>query len=368
MSMILSRESFGQYLDVVEKALSKQSAIQYLENIFCEIEPDKITLAATNLELFIKVALPYTGEGFGKMLLPPKIVEIVRFLPESEISLKLDSDNLQINLNCGPARYTLSGADPEDYPPLEKIAPQNIDSISLDPSELKQVLKMVIFAASTEETRPAFNGVLFEFSKTRLSLMSSDTYRLAVKDISNNKWNFPDRRCLVPAKALRELLKIIEQSDNGINFFPSDEQLIFDFGTIYFAARLLNEKYPDISSVIPERFLTRITTNRSAMAETVGRAALLAEGPNNAIQLSVSSGSMAVRVSSQIGRMEEELPVECEGEEIELHINSRFIMDILRAVSTEQITIDFHGKTGPVVFRLAGDESYLYLVLPIKMD
>lgn len=367
MSMILSREFFSQSLDVVEKALSRQSTIQYLENIFCEVDPENITLAATNLELFIKVALSYKGESTGKILLPSKIVEIVRSLPESEVNFELDSENLQINLNCGPSRYNLAGADPADFPSLEKMAPESADSITIDPFELKQVLRMVIFAASSEETRPAFNGVLFEFNNSRLSLTSSDTYRLAVKDISNDKWDFPNRRCLVPAKALRELLKVIEQSDGEIEFFPSSEQLIFDFGKVYFAARLLNEKYPDISSVIPERYLTRITANRSSLTETVGRAALLAEGPNSAIQLSVGS-TMAVRVSSQIGRMEEELPVECQGEGIDLHINSRFVMDVLRTVSTEEITIDFHGKTGPVIFRLPGDGSYLYLVLPIKMD
>ncbi len=368
MSMILSKEAFGQYLDIVEKALSRQSPIQYLDNIFCETDPEKITLAATNLELFIKVALPYKGEASGKILLPSKIAEIVRYLPESEVDFEIDIENLQVNLSCGPSKFTLAGADPADFPPLEKIVPENNTSISIDPQELKKTLKMVIFAASAEETRPAFNGVLFEFDCTRLTLMSSDTYRLAVKDISDGKWNFPNRRCLVPAKALRELLKIIEQSEKEIEFFSGGEQLIFNFGTVYFAARLLNEKYPDISSVIPERYLTRVKTNRSSMAETVARAALLAEGPNSAIQLSVGSGSMVVRVSSQIGRMEEELSVDCQGEEVELHINSRFIMDFLRAVSTEEITIDFHGKTGPVIFRLPGDESYLYLVLPIKMD
>lgn len=368
MSIIISKSILGTSLDIVEKALSKQNTIQYLENIFCEINSPQITLSATNLELFIKVSLPCEGEGCDKVLLPPKITDIVRLLPDSEVNLELKPDNFQIDLSSGRSRYNLFGADPADFPPIEKALPENIEPIAMDPLALKQILKMVIFAASTEETRPAFNGILFEFDKNRCVLMASDTYRLVVKNMVNENWDFPHKRCLVPAKALRELLKIIEQSEEQMVLFPAGDQLVFDLGKVYFAARLLNEKYPDISSVVPERFLTRATVNRSDLGEAIGRAALLAEGPNSAVRLSIESGSLAIQVSSSIGRMEEELSVNYEGEDVDLYINSRFITDMLRAASPEEIIIDFHGKTGPVVFRLPEDKSYLYLVLPIRMN
>lgn len=368
MSIILSKEILGRHLDTVEKALSRKSPLQYLDNILCEIDSQKITLSTTNLEQSIKVSLPYQGEASGKVLLPSKIIEIVRYLPESEVVFNLNPDNLQIDLSSGKAKYHLSGANPADFPPVEKVLPENAEKITITTSDLREILKMVVFAASTEETRPAFNGVLFDFNVNHWGLVSSDTYRLVVNNIINESWNFTPQRCLVPAKALRELLKILEQGDEQIVMFPMNDQLIFNFGTVYFAARLLNEKYPDISSVIPERYSTRLIINRSDMAETVARAALLAEGPNNAIHLSVVNSSLAVRVSSQIGRMEEVLSAEYEGEEVDLYVNSRFIMDILRVLSTKKMVIDFHGKTGPVIFRLPENYSYLYLVLPIKMN
>ncbi len=368
MSIIIKKEILGRYLDTVEKALGKHSTIQYLENILCEIDSQTMTLSTTNLELSIKVSLPYEGEGSGQVLLPSRIIDIVRYLPDQKITFHLDPDNLQIDLSSGRAKYHLSGADPADFPPVERILPDNTETISLDPSDLKEILKMVVFAASTEETRPSFNGVLFDFNGNRWGLVSSDTYRLVVNNIINDSWNFAAKKCLVPAKALRELLKIIEHSEDPISLFPMNDQLVFDFGTVYFAARLLNEKYPDISSVIPERYSTRITINRSELAETIGRAALLAEGPNNAVHLSVGNSSLSVRVSSQVGRMEEGLSAEHEGEDVALYINSRFIMDILRAASAERMIVDFHGKSGPVIFRLPEDDSYLYLVLPIKMN
>ncbi len=368
MSIFLSREILNRSLEIVEKALPRQSTIQSLQNIHFESDSQTITLSTTNLELQIKVSLPYEGDNPGKVLLPSKITEIVRFLPSSEIRFDLNLDNYQIDLISGKAKYNLFGADPEDFPSVKKILPENKEGITMDPAELGQILKMVIFAASTEETRPAFNGVLFEFNNNSWNLICSDTYRLVVKNISDDSWNFTAKRCLVPAKALRELLKILDQSAEKLVLFSDNEQLIFDLGSVYFAARLLNEKYPDISSVIPDRYSTRITINLSEMEDTIGRAALLAEGPNNAIHLSVGNESLTVRVSSQIGRMEEKLSVKYEGEDVDLYINSRFVMDVLKAAPAEEIVVDFHGKTGPVIFRLPEDESYLYLVLPIKMD
>ncbi|HPU00549.1 MAG: DNA polymerase III subunit beta [Firmicutes bacterium] len=368
MSIILSKEILSRSLEIVEKALSRQSPLLPLKNIHFESSSQSITLSATNMELQIKVILPYEGEYSGKALLPPQITEIVRLMPSTEISLDVDPENYQVNLTGGRTRYNLFGADPADFPAVEKLAPAEGETMSLDPAEFSQILKMVIFAASTEESRPAFNGVLFEFKEDRLSLICSDTYRLVVKNVSAAGWNFTPRRCLVPAKALRELLRILDQSEDKVLLYTDGKKMAFDLGSVYFAAALLNEKYPDISSVIPQRFSTRISLNRSEMEKSVVRAALLAEAPNYAINLFVGRDAMKVRVSSQVGRMEEELSIEGEGEEVDLYVNSRFIMDILRAAPAETLIVEFNGKNGPIVFRLPEDESYLYLVLPIKMD
>jgi len=368
MSLILSKASLYRSLDIVEKALPKESPIQALENVLLESDSNQLTLSTTNIELQVKVSLPYEGDEPVSVLIPAKITDIIRFLPAPEVKLDLNPDNLQIAISSGRAKYNLFGAASSDFPRIEEASPSHGESMTISSSELKDILRTVVFAASTEETRPAFNGVLFEFDAHRWSLISSDTYRLVFKSIFNEAWRFQNNRCLVPAKALRELLKILDQEEEEVTLFPSKDQLIFKFASVYYAARLLNEKYPDISSVIPERHSTRIMVNRKEIKETISRAALLAEGLNNAICLSVSDGSLTVRVSSQIGRMEETVAIEHEGEEIDLYINSRFIMDILKATTTEAVVVDFHGKTGPVIFRLPDDEHYLYLVLPIKMD
>lgn len=368
MSIILSKEKLYRSLEIVEKALTGDSPIPALNNILMESDSQQLILSSTNLELEVKVILSYEGDEPGSVLIPGRLTDIVRLLPAPEVKLDLNPDNLHIAVNSGRSSYNLFGSDPADFPRIEENSPIDGEGITLSAAALKEILRMVVFAASSEETRPAFNGVLFEFDGERWSLVSSDTYRLVFKSILDKSWHFQPARCLVPAKALRELLKVLEMGDEEVTLFPSKDKLIFKFSAVYFAARLLNEKYPDISSVIPEQYTTRIVIDRHEFVDSVSRAILLAEGPNSAIQLDVSNNEMTVRVSSQIGRMEESVAVEKEGEEIELYINSRFVMDILKAASSKELIVDFHGKSGPVIFRLPDDDNYLYLVLPIKMS
>ena len=206
------------------------------------------------------------------------------------------------------------------------------------------------------------------FNQDQITLTASDTYRLVVKKISSPDLSFEKRPLLVPARSVRELVKLLDESGGQTSVYPGDKQVIFQFDSVYFATRVLEEKYPDISAVIPQQYRTRECLQRKQLEETVARAALLAEGINQAVQFSIRDGALTVRVSSQLGRMEEQLPVQKEGENVDLYINSRFILDMLRVADCRDLSVECNGPKGPVILRPLEDETYLYLVLPIKME
>ncbi len=366
MLISLKKEELNRCLDTVEKALPIRSTIPVIENILLETNGTELTFTSTNLELDIRVKIPYGGGSIGKILLPSKIVDIVRYLPAVDLEMNINWENFRIDLTSGQAKYNLFGADPVDYPMVLSDKSGN-KVFTLEQSLLKNVLKSVVFAASTDESRPAFNGVLFHFKNNGLTLNASDTYRLVVKDVVNENWLSEEQRYLIPAKALRELLKIIDE-DGQVTIFPQQKQVVFNLGNVYFATRVLEEKYPDVSGVIPIEYKTRIFIERKLLEDTVGRAALLAEGLNQAVHFLVQDNCLEVKVSSQVGRMEEVLQSKQEGEAVDIFVNSRFVIDILKVIESKEVMIDFHGKTGPLVFRIPGDERYLYLVLPIKME
>ncbi len=366
MELRVNARQLYNCLEITEKALPVRSTIPIINNILLDVAEDKMTFLATNLEMAIKVTMDKKEPGTGKILLPPKIIDIMRYFPVSEATLDINWDSYGLKVSGGSALFNLNGADAQDYPATTLFQLNYDSTFSIEQELLKKELKAVIFAASAEETRPAFNGVLFSFEGDKIFITASDTYRLVIKEISNNNWSFEYCKCLVPARVLREFLRIIEGGKENIIIGFDNKTMSFNFNEINLSSRLLEEKYPDVRGVIPGSYKTRIKINRKQFEEVISRAALLTEGKNQAVNLILHDDQLEARVSGQEGKMEEILPVEQDGENINLHVNTRFILDILRVIDEKEMIIDFHGNEGPIIFRLIDDQSYLYLVLPIK--
>ena len=366
MELILDAKRMLYCLEMVEKALPYRSTIPVINNIHLNIEHDTVTFSATNLEMFISAVMEQKGEETGKLLLPPKIVDILRYFPTDQINIKINWENFRIDITGGSANFHLFGASPEDYPVFFDRSEDFDEGFSIDADLLKNTFKSVVFATSNEESRPAFNGVLVEFKNNKITFTASDTYRLVIKEIEKDLWNFEQTRCLVPARSIREFLKLTADGNEPLRFIFKNSILSLIFGKIYFATRLLQEKYPDVSGIIPLQYKTRITIDRKVLEETVSRANLLAEGKNQAISFSVNEAELEVKVAGQEGSMDENIPVSKMGEKLQLLINSRYILDILKVMNDSEVIIDFHGEGGPLIFRQPEDQTYIYLVLPIK--
>jgi len=366
MQISINAKHFKDCLEVVEKAIPVRSTIPVINNILFEIDNNSLTVSATNLEMYIKASMIYEGTERGKILLPPKIVDIMRYFPTDQVIININWDNYRIDISGGSANFHLYGSDSEDYPLSFDISLDQEKAISIEQKKIKDIIKSVVFAASNEETRPAFKGILFYFNKNKLSLTASDTYRLAITELSDNKWAFEEKLLLVPAKAMREILRVLGDDSLKVKIFYERNILAFKLEEVYFAARLLEEKYPDVSGVIPKEYKTRIIVDCKELDETITRAALLAEGKNHAVNMKVTNNKLEASASGQEGSMEEFIPVEQDGEDVEVIVNTRFVIDILKFIDQKKIIMDFHGEGGPIIFRLVDDKSYLYLVLPIK--
>lgn len=354
-------------LEIAEKALPTRSSLPFLNNIFLEVGAENIYFYATNLEMSVRITMSHNSEYTkGKILLPPKIVDVIRYFPHPEVTIDIDWDNYHIKIYGEKSNFNLIGVDAEDYPVSSfDLGKKEQLAMSINQDVLKNTLKSVIFAASSDETKPAFNGIYFNFNDNTLKLNSSDTYRLVVKSLNNDNWQFDHVNCLVPARVLRELMRIVGDDDSEVMVKLGEKTMSIAFEDIVFNARLLEEKYPDVGGVIPLSFKTRVVIDRKNFEQTINRAALLAEGKNMAVNLALNGDLLEAKVRSQQGTMEEQIPVSWEGEDIDLYVNTRYILDVLKAIDENKIIIDFHGKKGPVIFRLVDDDSYLYLVLPV---
>ncbi len=366
MHLSLNTDELKNCLETVEKALPSRSTMPVISNVLLEIKEDQLTFSATNLEMFIKTRMEYSSQQSGKILLPPKLVDIIRYFPTEKVELKINWDNYRLDISGGSASFHLYGSDPEDYPSTFDSASGEGQEVVIDQSILKKMLRSVIFAASNEETRPAFNGVLFTLKEGSISLTASDTYRLAIKEVRDNNWTIEERLSLAPARSMRELLRLLGEQPVNISINQESSIIAFQIGQVFFATRLLEEKFPDVTGVIPKEYKTRVKVNKKMLEETVSRASLLAEGKNQAVNLIVDEEKLEVKVSGQQGSMEDLLSADVEGEKIDVFANTRFVLDVLKVIDDDNVFLDFHGDGGPIIFKLVEDQSYLYLVLPIK--
>ena len=366
--MIFDKRELLTCLEVIEKALPVRSPVSVINNIFLNCQEEKVLFSATNLELEIKYTLPHPGQNKFKVLLPPRIVDIIRYLPDQQVKISCDLERHGINITSGPASYSLYGADAAEYP-VSSLSTEESTYVDISQARLKQALRQVVFASSNEEGRPVFTGLLFTFDETGVTITGSDTYRVALLKMSVSGILSTPQQVLIPARTIRELVKILNDVEQTVRIGFHKNQVSFDFQQVNVVAKVLDEKFPDITGIIPSDYKTRVQLPREQFEETVTRASLLAEGINRAVCLSLNGSNLQVSTSSQVGKMEEGQAVEAEGEDFKIYLNSRFLLEMMRAVDYKLFRAEFNGTNGPVIFRPGEEEeeNYLYLVLPIKM-
>jgi len=363
------KENICNHLDIVEKALPSKTTMHVLNHIFLEIKPEEITFLTTNLEMGIKTTYgkEVEVEEDGKVLLPPRFIDVIKSLPQEEVSIDINIENKKIEIESGSSKFNLTGMGTEEYPVFFEKEPEE-DPVLFTGSELKDIIRKTIFAVSKDESRPVFTGVLFSIENNTLSVISSDTYRLVMQEKPLSGWGYGDGSYIIPGKSLRELYKLLKD-DSRVAVFPQDNQLAFSFDNIYFYSRLIDEKYPEVKGVIPQKSVTRCLVNKEILENTLNRASLLVDHSTQAAKIVVNEENMEIKASSNIGIMEEQLSLNSkEGEELEIYVNVRFILEVLRVIDKENILIVFSGKEAPCIIKPEEDESFLYLVLPIKIE
>ena len=366
MEFTIEREVLCRLLKTVEVAVPNTTSLPVLTNIYFESTGSELRVRATNLEIDVLAQVPFDSEFNNvKALIPSRVVGIVNSLSEKQVKLRINQG--QLTITCGSAKFKLSCSDPSNYPELSNRESEK-DTLKLTEAELKSLIKQVVFATSTNNDRPAFTGVLFSFEQDAMKLIASDTYRLVLKKM-NKRWGYEKSFLLIPAKSLKELIRIIGDSNEEIvEVFPHGNQVVFKTSKLTFVANTLVEKFPDVTGVIPSANKSKVIASRKSLEEIVGRANLLAEGNNQAIKFVIRNAQLEVSVNSEIGAMQESVEVEKTGEDVEVYLNSRFVLEVLKIFDNEKFELEFNGSVSPVIMRPQGDSEYLYLVLPIKMQ
>ncbi len=367
MKILEQKQNLDKHLDIVEKALPGKTTKDILKNIYFECNGEEISFLATNLEVGIKSVYEKPVEEQGKLLLPPRFIDIIKNLPPGEIEIDLDMENYWVEINTGNSLFKLAGMPPDEYPYFKEATPDR-EPMVFTGSELKQIIKRAIFAVSHDESRPAFTGMLFSIKEDKLQITASDTYRLVVEEIPDKSWDYEEGEFLIPARSLRELIKLLGDGDE-VQVFPYENQLAFAFNRVFFFSRLIESKFPEVKGVIPSETVAKSLVDREGLEKAIQRASLLVDPNTQAVQMQLNAEEMGIKVNSSLGSMEEKIfPQDHQGEEISIYLNVRFLQDVIKVLESERLEMQFSGSEAPCILRPENKEGYLYLVLPIKME
>ncbi|HLT55927.1 MAG TPA: DNA polymerase III subunit beta [Bacillota bacterium] len=375
MKFTIQRDLLISSLQNVMKAISPRTVIPILTGIKVEASHNGITLTGSNSDISIESFIPAEEEDKvnvehieeGSIVLHAKYFpEIIRKLPEDIVSIEVDS-SLKTVIRSGKAEFNLNGQDAEEYPLLPKI--QTDDTFEMPVNVLKNMIKQTVFAVSTMETRPILTGVNMRLANNRLHFVATDSHRLASREVDIQDAAVQFENVVVPGKSLQELNKILSDTDELIQISVTNNQILFRTKNINFLSRLLDGNYPETDRLIPTQSKTKIKMKTKELLHTIDRASLLAKDEkNNVVRLSTEGNMIEISSNSpEIGNVVENISaISMEGEELKISFSSKYVMDALRAIEYDEITIDFTGAMRPFIIRPVEDDSILQLILPVR--
>ncbi|MDD4178800.1 MAG: DNA polymerase III subunit beta [Candidatus Margulisbacteria bacterium] len=357
-----------------EKIVATRSTLPILGNILFEAGKGGIKLSANNLEVGMELGVKANVNKEGSILLPAKTLSgIVSKLPETKVTFKLN-ENGTVRISYDQSHFSLHSLPPDEFPALGKI--KDGKTFSVDPEIFISMVKQTIFAVSNSEDKYMLTGVLMEVGKSNipgetnnLRMVATDGYRLAKRGEKIEAKGDPAISAIIPAKALTELVKILEgKKKEELKVCVSADQISFRYEDIYMISRLIQGQFPDYKQVIPKKSSTRVTLDTRDFLRSAERAAVIASGSANVTSFEVKGESLHLTANTpDVGSVVEIIKAEVKGpERVRISFNIRLITDVLGAINSEKVMIEFGEGLSPGVIKPESGGEYLYIVMPIR--
>jgi DNA polymerase-3 subunit beta len=368
MKLSISRDTFLAALQVVGRAVSSRSTLPSLSGVKLTATSDELTLAATDTELGLTMNVAEVAvETEGTLLLPGRLLgDVVRSLPSGEVSLALRSEQRDVELTAGGARFHLRTLPAEDFPRL----PESTGEVAKLPAgPLAETIDRVARAASRDEVRPILTGVLVQAEGTTLTMVATDSYRLSVKHTELDQ-ALPDSiEANVPARALRELARIVAQEEpDDVSISLARNQAVFQAGSVVLFSRLIEGQFPSWRQLVPESFEHEVRLPREELLEVARRISQLAQR-NAPLRFAFAEGELTLAAETpEVGDASEALPAPYSGEPLEIAFNPQFLIEGLESVDGDELAIKLSSPLRPGLLQPVGREDFSYLVMPIRLN
>ena len=366
MRIVCTKSNLVKGVSIVSKAVPSKTTMPILECILVDASTDVIKLTANDMELGIETRIEGDILERGIIALNAKIFsEIVRKLPDSDVVIETTSDN-QTLITCEKAKFNIAAQSGEDFSYLPVIEKE--DYITVSEFTLKEVIRQTIFSIAANENNKLMTGELFEIKDNMLKVVSLDGHRIAIRKIEL-KDNYPARKVVVPGKTLNEISKILSgEVEDQVKIFFTENHIVFEFDDTVVVSRLIEGEYFRIDQMLSSDYETKVKINKREFLECIDRATLFVkEGDKKPIIITIDDTGMQLNINSQMGSMNEEIDIDKEGKDIMIGFNPKFLIDALKVIDDEEISIYLVNPKAPCFIKNE-EESYIYLILPVNFN
>ena len=366
MKLICAKNELLKSVNISLKAVSSKTTMPILECILINASATEITFTSNDMELGIETKVKGIIEEKGIVALDAKLFsDIIRKLPDSDVCIQTDT-NLNTTITCEKAKFTIPGKSGDDFAYLPVI--ERSEGIEISQFTLKEVIRQTIFSIAANENNKLMTGELFEMKENILKVVSLDGHRIAIRKIEL-KNNYPSRKVVVPGKTLNEISKILSgEVEDQVKIFFTDNHIVFEFDDTVVVSRLIEGEYFRIDQMLSSDYETKVKINKREFLDCIDRATLFVkEGDKKPIIITIDDTGMQLNINSQMGSMNEEIDIDKEGKDIMIGFNPKFLIDALKVIDDEEISIYLVNPKAPCFIKNE-EESYIYLILPVNFN
>ena len=366
MKLVFAKSDLVNGINISLKAVPSKTTMPILECILIEASPSEIKLTSNDMELGIETIVKGTVLERGKIAIDAKLFsEIIRKLPDSDITIETD-DRLNVSISCEKAHFNISGKSGDEFSYLPTI--ERNDHISLSQFTLKEVIRQTIFSIAANENNKLMTGELFEVNENELKVVSLDGHRISIRKIQLND-NYGYKKVVVPGKTLMEISRILSgDKDKEVLIFFGSNHILFEFDDTLVVSRLIEGEYFKINQMLSSDYDTKVVLNKKELLECIERSVLLIrESDKKPIIIRIGDDDVELAISSAIGSMKENIAADKKGRDIVIGFNPRFLIDALRVIDDENVTLYMINSKAPCFIR-DDEQNYIYLILPVNID
>ena len=366
MRFTCEKSMLVQGLNIAGRTVAQKSALSAIEGILCRAHGN-LSLTGYNMETAITYEIEAEVSDAGECILPAKLFgDIIRRLPEGPVTVVVD-ENFKVSVRAGYASFNISAESADDYPELPDV--NSGRPVSIPQNKLKELISGTIFAVSENQGRPIHTGVKFEVTEDSVTAVAVDGFRLARRTYHPEGSTGRQMSFVVPAAGLKEVEKILTDSEDMASFTLGPKHILFQLGGATLVCRLLEGEFLDWKKVVPSNCPIRLVANVSDLSSSIERVGLIvSEKHKSPVRCVFSNQVLNMRTVTTIGAAEDRCAIAGDGKELEIGFNVRYMADALKAVPCDEVALELTNGLSPIVLTPVEDKyDFSYMVLPVRI-